>query len=89
LSDRDIFAEAQRCAAVFLTTDRDFFHTIPHLHEKHAGIIVIALLQPNRSAIIEKLSWPLNRLQPEQFKNRTVQLRDQSWIAVPPLDQAS
>ena len=26
LPDPDIFAEAQRCAAVFLTTDRDFFH---------------------------------------------------------------
>jgi predicted nuclease of predicted toxin-antitoxin system len=41
LSDRDIFAEAQRCAAVFLTTDRDFFHTISHLHEKHAGIVML------------------------------------------------
>jgi len=36
---------------VFLTTDRDFFHTIPHIHDKHAGIIVIALRQPNRSTI--------------------------------------
>jgi hypothetical protein len=61
---------------------------LPHLHEKHAGIVVIALRQPNRSAIIGKLSWLLNRLQPDEFKNRTIQLRDQSWIAVPPLDLA-
>ena len=33
LPDPDIFAEAQCCDAVFLTTDRDFFHTIPHIHE--------------------------------------------------------
>ncbi len=29
LPDPDVFAEAQLSAAVFLTTDRDFFHTIP------------------------------------------------------------
>ena len=79
-------AEAQRRAAVFLTTDRDFFHTIPHLHEKHAGIIVIALRQPNRSAILEKLSWVLKRLQSDAFRDRAIQLRDQSWIAIPPLE---
>jgi hypothetical protein len=73
----------------FLTTDRDFFHTIPHLHQKHAGIIVIALKQPNRHAILQKLSWILNRLKPPDFENRSIQLRDQSWIAVPPLDPPS
>ena len=89
LPDPDIFAEAQRCAAVFLTTDRDFFHTIPHIHDKHAGIIVIALRQPNRSAILEKLLWLLKHLKPDSFRNRVIQLRDQSWIAIPPLDPAS
>jgi len=86
LPDPDIFAEAQRCDAVFLTTDRDFFHTIPHIHEKHAGIIVIALRQPNRSSILEKLSWVLKRLQSHAFRDRVIQLRDQSWIAIPSLD---
>jgi predicted nuclease of predicted toxin-antitoxin system len=88
LPDSGIFAEAQNLEAVFLTTDRDFFHTIPHLHERHAGIIVIALRQPNRSAILGKLLWILNRFKQGDFKNRAVQLRDQSWIVVPPLDQA-
>jgi predicted nuclease of predicted toxin-antitoxin system len=46
--DADVFAEAQRLEALFLTTDRDFFHTIPHLFPVHAGVIVIALRQPNR-----------------------------------------
>jgi predicted nuclease of predicted toxin-antitoxin system len=89
LPDPDIFAEAQLSTAVFLTTDRDFFHTIPHIHDKHAGIIVIALRQPNRSAILEKLLWVLEHLQPDSFRNRAIQLRDQSWIAIPPLDPAS
>ena len=49
--DADVFAEAQRLEAVFLTTDRDFFHTIPHLFPLHAGVIVIALRQPNRAGL--------------------------------------
>lgn len=85
LSDAEIFSEAQTIDAVFLTTDRDFFHTIHHLHEKHAGIIVIALRQPNRASILEKLSWVLNHLQPDEFRNRAIQLRDQSWLVIPPL----
>jgi predicted nuclease of predicted toxin-antitoxin system len=85
-ADRDIFAEAQQQGAVFLTTDRDFFHTIPHLHEEHCGVIVIALSQPNRTAILEKLSWVLKRLAPGDFACRTIQLRDRAWIAIPPLD---
>ncbi len=84
--DADVFAEAQRLEAVFLTTDRDFFHTIPHLFPLHAGVIVIALRQPNRAAILEKLSWILDRLQPGEFANRTIQLRDRTWIAIPMLE---
>ena len=84
--DTDIFAEAQYHQATFLTTDRDFFHTIPHLFQHHAGVIVIALRQPNRAAILEKLSWILDRLQPEDFANRTIQLRDRTWIAIPTLE---
>jgi len=86
LADADIFTEAHRSDAVFLTTDRDFFHTIHHIHEQHAGIIVIALRQPNRCAILEKLAWILKRLKPQEFRNRAIQLRDKTWIVIPPLD---
>jgi hypothetical protein len=44
------------------------------------------LHQPNRAAILEKLSWILNRLQPGDFANRTIQLRDRTWIAIPMLE---
>ncbi len=84
--DGDIFAEAQHHGAVFLTTDRDFFHTIPHLHTEHSGVIVIALRQPNRQAILEKLSWVLKRFGQDDFASRTIQLRDRTWIAIPPID---
>lgn len=86
--DGEIFAEAQQQEAIFLTTDRDFFHTIPHLHTEHCGVIVIALRQPNRRAILEKLSWVLKRLAQGDFANRTIQLRDRTWIALPPLNLA-
>ena len=85
-ADDRIFTAAQDLSAVFLTTDRDFFHTIPHLHETHCGIIVIALKKPNRAAIIEKLLWILHRLKPGDFTNRTIQLRDRAWIAIPPIN---
>jgi predicted nuclease of predicted toxin-antitoxin system len=84
--DEDIFAEAQQHGAVFLTTDRDFFHTIPHLHAEHYGVIVIALRQPNRTAILEKLSWVLERIAQSEFASRTIQLRDRTWTAIPPLN---
>lgn len=88
-SDADIFGEAQQRRASFLTTDRDFFHTIPHLFPHHEGVIVIALRQPNRAAILEKLSWILNRLHSADFAGRTIQLRDQTWTAIPTLDSGA
>lgn len=53
--DAGIFAEAQYHQATFLTTDRDFYHTIHHLFQHHAEVIVTALRQPNRAAILEKV----------------------------------
>ena len=46
---------------------------------------MIALKKPNRAAIIEKLLWILDRLNSEDFTNRTIQLRDRTWIAIPPI----
>jgi predicted nuclease of predicted toxin-antitoxin system len=40
IPDDLIFSIAQEKKAVFLTTDRDFFHTVPFLFEDHQGIIV-------------------------------------------------
>ncbi len=88
-ADETIFSQAQSAGAVFLTTDRDFFHTIPHLFESHAGVIVVALRQPSRRAILEKLSWALERFEPRSLLNRVIQLRDHTWIAVPPFDTES
>ena len=43
MTDAAIFNLAQQRNAVFLTTDRDFYHTIPWMHTTHHGVVVINL----------------------------------------------
>lgn len=85
IEDGTVFSMAQSLDAVLLTTDRDFFHTIPHLFNTHAGVVVIALRQPNRNAILSRLKWLLGHIDESALKNRCFQLRDSTWIAVPPM----
>ena len=42
IDDFQIFEVAQHQSAVFLTTDRDFYHTVPLSYEIYYGVIVIA-----------------------------------------------
>lgn len=77
--DLDLFALAQTYEAILLTTDRDFYHTIPHLHPEHHGIIVIALKQPNRTAIIARLRWIIEQELMDEMQNTVVLLRDQLY----------
>ncbi len=77
--DNEIFERAQRERAVFLSTDRDFFHTIPHLYPKHFGIVVIALRQPNRKKILSRLSWFLDHYKEEPLAGKAYLLRDRTY----------
>ena len=61
-SDEAIFAKAQEFGAILVTTDRDFFHTVPWVHETHAGVIAITLAQPNRAALLARLRDAVARL---------------------------
>ncbi len=79
LDDIKIFELAQKENAIFLTTDRDFFHTIPRLFQKHHGIIVITLRQPNRKGITEKLFFVLNNFDLTKFKSKVLLLKDNSY----------
>jgi predicted nuclease of predicted toxin-antitoxin system len=85
-SDEVVMTMAIEHSAVVLTTDRDFFHTIGRQYEGHHGIIVIALRQPNRSAIMERLSWVFEHIGIAHLAGRTLQLRDTTWIVYPPID---
>ena len=76
LDDDWLFAEAQKLGAVFLTTDKDFFHTIPWLFPNHCGAIVVTLAKPNRAQLLEKLRWALTFLKSHPIENHVLLLRD-------------
>jgi predicted nuclease of predicted toxin-antitoxin system len=59
MSDEKLFARAQELAAVFVTTDKDFYHTVPLAFGKHHGAIVITLHKPNRADLLRRLSEAL------------------------------
>lgn len=82
-ADDELFEFCQNLGAIFLTTDRDFFHTIPHLYPKHHGVLVIALKQPNRTKILSKLNWFLENFTSVEIHGRVFQLRDNTWFAYP------
>jgi predicted nuclease of predicted toxin-antitoxin system len=61
-ADENLFAHAQTERAVFVTTDKDFFHTIPLTFEHHHGAIVITLRRANRAHLLRRLADALSAL---------------------------
>lgn len=55
-NDEILFKHAQNVNSIFLTTDKDFYHTIPFLYQyRTAAVIAITLSQPNRNKILDRL----------------------------------
>lgn len=79
IDDRELFALAQRNQAVLLTTDRDFYHTVPLSYPHHFGVIVVALRQPNRQAILSRLEWLLTQSFLQNLEDKVIQIRDNSY----------
>ena len=86
--DSVLLEEAQKASAAILSTDRDFFHTLRHRYPNHAGLVVIALKQPNRAAILRRLEWFLANIDRGLIPGRAFQLRDRSWVARPSLPES-
>ncbi len=84
-SDTVVAEKAIETSAVILTTDRDFFHTFPNFYAEHPGVVVIALRQPSRDRITQRLEWFLDNVREEHWKNRVFQLRDTTWLTRPPI----
>ena len=84
-SDAVVAEKAIETGAVILTTDRDFFHTVPNIYAEHSGVVVIALRQPSRPRITQRLEWFLDNVREEHWKNRVFQLRDTTWLTRPPI----
>ena len=55
-ADDALFAHAQMESAVFVTTDKDFFHTVPLTFAHHHGAMVITLRRPNRAELLSRFS---------------------------------
>jgi predicted nuclease of predicted toxin-antitoxin system len=54
--DVELFRDAQNKSAIFLTTDRDFFHTVPFFFaERTAPVVAITLAKANSEHITKKL----------------------------------
>ncbi len=83
MTDDQIFSMAQKRRAVFLTTDKDFFHTIPRFNPTHHGVVVITLRRPNRSSILDRLTWFLKRVDGVEIAGKTFLLRDRTWTVYP------
>jgi predicted nuclease of predicted toxin-antitoxin system len=60
-SDDKLVGCAQEMNAIFVTTDKDLFHTIPMSFARHRGAIVITLRKPNRADLLRRLAdaWAL------------------------------
>jgi predicted nuclease of predicted toxin-antitoxin system len=69
MADLLIFELSKRNKAVFLTTDKDFYHTIHLLSKPHFGIVVIALSQPNADRIVSKLHWFIENFENTELQN--------------------
>jgi len=82
-NDSVLFDLAQDGQAVFLTTDRDFFHTVPHLYDCHHGVVVVTLRQPNRANILERLEWFLDHFENTALENRVFRLKDETYRVLP------
>ena len=55
-SDEALFEKANELCAVLLTTDKDFFHTVPFLYpERKIAVVAITLAQPTGETMMLRL----------------------------------
>jgi predicted nuclease of predicted toxin-antitoxin system len=71
--DDTLFVHAQKVGAIFISTDKDFFHTVPLAFEHHHGSLVIALRRPNRTGLLTRLADALKELEERS-------LADSIWL---------
>lgn len=76
LKDKPLFEISQELKAIFFTTDKDFFHTVPCFYKKHFRIVVITMRQPNRENILSRLEWFLNFTGEKEICNKVFLLKD-------------
>jgi len=81
-ADDVIFRMAQDSQSIFLTTDKDFYHTVPFHYPDHYGIVVVLLHQPNRRNIIEKLEYFLDHFDLEHMRSRIILFKEKNYSVI-------
>ena len=66
---------------------RQDFDTIPHTEPRHHGVVVVALRQPDRQSILNRLAWFLDRFGNSDLRNRAFELRDRTYLVFPSLPE--
>lgn len=60
-TDQILFEDAQNEKAIFLSTDKDFFHTVPFfIEERAAPVVAITLARANSANIWSRLEALMN-----------------------------
>lgn len=72
-NDENVWHLAQEAKALFVTTDKGFMQ---NRHEKHNGILIIRLKQPNRIKINQKVIQAINKFKQNEWHGLTVVMRD-------------
>jgi predicted nuclease of predicted toxin-antitoxin system len=68
MDDAEIFELALENEAAFLTTDGDFFYTVPHHYPEHNGVVVITLPSPTERAFCKSLNGFWTTFQPRHWR---------------------
>ncbi|MBN1900951.1 DUF5615 family PIN-like protein [Candidatus Sumerlaeota bacterium] len=82
-TDKSLFEMVLENKSILLTTDKDFYHTIPRIYAKHYGVVVISLRKPNREGIMSRLKWFLENFDKETISGKVFLLKDHSYIVFP------
>ncbi|MBN2579549.1 MAG: DUF5615 family PIN-like protein [Pirellulales bacterium] len=74
-SDADLWNIALQEERLLITTDKGFS---AHRRERHAGVLIVRLRQPNRTRIHDRVLLAMGRFQESQWRGLTVIVRDQA-----------
>ncbi len=73
LIDEDVWIMAQKQQRLLITTDKGF---ALKRHERHYGILIVKLKQPNRLKIHRKVIKAIKRFKAEEWLGMTVIMQD-------------
>ena len=73
MSDEDIWEMAQKIGCLLVTTDKGF---ADKRYEKHNGILIIRLKQPNRIKIHQKVMKAISLFKEREWRGLTVIIQD-------------